>query len=194
MKKKGLLVVLAVGLLSLAVPVIVAAKGGQPPAQAPRTSESSIMNSGSALRGAQRGGWLNGGLSLVDATAEAAGMEVTKVVTALQNGATYADLADAQAIVDVMLSVRSEALAQAVADGRFTQEQVDTMLAKMATDLLDQVKEPWVAQGAGNGTLLDGTQPLDGSGYRGSSSAQSKGSGRTDRPMLDTEDCPYGQP
>ena len=193
MKKKGLLVVLAVGLLSLAVPIMVAAKGGQSPAQAPRTNEGTIMNSDSALFGAQRGGWLTGGISMVDAVAVLTGMEVADVVAELQSGKTYADLAKAQSIVDVMLAARSEALAQAVADGRFTQEQADTMLAQMATDLMDQVNAPWMAQGVGNSTQFDGTQPLDGSGFRGNG-AQDKGNGRTDRPMLIFEDCPYDQP
>ncbi len=191
MKKKGLLLVLAVGLLSLAVPVMVSAKGGQPPAQAPRASETAMLNGGATQQDAQRGSWLNGGLSLVDATAAAAGLETVDVVAALQAGAVYADLAPLDAIVDEIMDVRSAALAQAVADGRFTQEQADTMLAQMATDLLEQLNTPWTAQGSGNGTQFENAQSQDGSGYRGSQGM--RGSGRTDRPMLNA-DCLYGQP
>ncbi|MFN2285146.1 MAG: hypothetical protein ACK2UQ_12050 [Anaerolineae bacterium] len=196
MLKKGLLVVVVVSLLVLAVPTIVAAKGGQPPAQAPRSGAGTgaSTGSGNAWRGAQQGGWLTGGVSLVDATAEATGMAVTDVVAALQSGQTYADLATQagitlQDIVDVVLAVRAEALAQAVAEGRFTQAEADALLAQMAEDLLEQLNGSWEMQGAGNGYQLDGTQPMDGSGYRGGNSAAGRGNARTDRPMYNAADC-----
>jgi hypothetical protein len=191
MKKKSLLVVLAVGLISLAAPVMVAAQGGQPPVQAPRLNEGTMINSGAALHGAQRGGWINDGLSLVDAIAIAANMETVDVVAALQDGATYEDLAPLDEILDVILDARAEALAQAVTDGRFTQEEVDAMLAQMKVDLLEQLNTPRTAQGTGNGLQLDGTQPLEGSGYRGNNSTQMKGRGRTDHSLSGSEDCPY---
>jgi len=199
MVKKGLLMVVVVSLLALALPTLVAAQGGRPPAQAPRTNAGAGTGSAAAWRGAQQGGWLTGGVSLVEATAEATGMAAVDVVAALQSGQTYAALAaqagvTLQDIVNVVLAVRAEALAQAVATGRFTQEQADTMLAQMATDLLDRLNAPWTAQGAGNGYRLDGTQPLDGSGYRGGNGAAGKGAGRTDRPMLNAADCPNAQP
>ncbi|MGC9395309.1 MAG: hypothetical protein ACP5J4_10680 [Anaerolineae bacterium] len=196
MLKKGLLVVVVVGLLALAVPTIVAAKGGQPPAQAPRSGAGTGTSTdiGNAWRGAQQGGWLTGGVSLVDATAEATGMAVTDVVAALQSGQTYADLAaqagiTLQDIVDVVLAVRAEALAQAVAEGRFTQAEADALLAQMAEDLLEQLNGSWEMQGAGNGYQLDGTQPMDGSGYRGGNGAAGRGNARTDRPMYNAADC-----
>ena len=194
MVKKGLLVVVMVSLLALAVPTLVAAQGGRPPAQAAGSGASVGTGNASAWRGAQQGGWLTGGVSLVDATAEATGMAVTDVVAALQSGQTYADLAaqagiTLQDIVDVILAVRADALAQAVADGRFTQADADAMLAEMAEDLLEQLNGSWEMQGAGNGSQLDGTQPLDGSGYRGGNSAAGRGNARTDRPMLNAADC-----
>jgi hypothetical protein len=191
MKKKSLLVVLAVGLLSLATPAMVAAQGGQPPAQTPRLNEATMSNSGAALRGAQRGGGINSGLSLVDAVAVAANMETADVVAALQDGTVYADLAPLDEIVDVILDARAEVLKQAVVEGRFTQEQVDAMLAQMEVELLEQLNTPWAAQGTGNGFQLEGTQPLDGSGYRDNNSTQMKGRGRTDRPLSGIEGCPY---
>jgi hypothetical protein len=170
MLKKSLPVLLLVGLLALSFPLMVAAQGGQPPATAPRAAQTTV--SGAEMRGAQRGGWLTGGVSLVDATAQATGLTVAEVIAALQGGQTYADIAaeagvTPQAIVDVVLEVRAEALAQAVSTGRFTQEQADTMLATMATDLLAQLNAPWEARGATNGAALAGAQPQDGSGYRG---------------------------
>jgi len=198
MLKKGLLIVVVVSLLVLAVPTIVAAQGGRPPAQASRSGSASGSGTGtgnaSAWRGAQQGGWLTGGVSLVDATAEATGMSVTDVVAALQSGQTYADLAaqagiSLQDIVDVVLAVRADALAQAVADGRFTQAEADALLAQMAEDLLEQLNGTWEMQGAGNGYQLDGAQPLDGSGYRGGNGAAGRGNARTDRPMYNAANC-----
>lgn len=170
MLKKAFPVMLVLGVLMLAFPLLVAAQGGQPPAAAPRAGQATT--SGAAWRGAQRGGWLTGGVSLVDATAQATGLTTAEVIAALQGGQTYADIAASagiapQAIVDVILDVRAAALAQAVADGRFTQEQADTMLATMATDLLAQLSAPWEAKGAGNGYALEGAQPRNGAGYRG---------------------------
>ncbi|MGC9396530.1 MAG: hypothetical protein ACP5J4_16930 [Anaerolineae bacterium] len=199
MFKKGLLMVVVVSLLTLALPTVVAAQGGRPPVQAPHVNANTGMGNVSAGRGAQQGGWLTGGVSLVEATAEATGMAVADVIAALQSGQTYADLATqagvtVQDVVDVVLAVRAEALAQAVAAGRFTQTQADTMLAQMATDLLAQLNAPWTAQGAGNGYQLDGTQPLDSSGYRGGNGAAGRGNGRTDHPMLNAADCLNTQP
>lgn len=200
MFKKSLPVLFVVGLVVLAFPLMVAARGGQPPADAPLYGADSSVTNGSAWRGGgQRGGWLTGGVSLVDATAQATGMAVEDVVAALQSGQTYADLAGEagvtlQDIVDVVISVRADALAQAVVDGRFTQEQADLMLATMAEDLLARLNEPWTSQGAGNGYMLDGTQPSDGTGYRG---GNARGMGQrgtmANRSMLNSEECPYTQ-
>ncbi|OQA12284.1 MAG: hypothetical protein BWY63_03771 [Chloroflexi bacterium ADurb.Bin360] len=214
MLKKSLPVLLVVGLLALAFPLMVAAQGGQPPAAAPRAAQAATGNtlpgntlpgnalpSGMAMRGAQRGGWLTGGVSLVDATAQATGLTVAEVIAALQEGQTYADIAteagvSPQAIVDVMLEVRAETLSQAVSEGRLTQEQADAMLATMATDLLAQVNAPWEARGAGSGAALTGAQPQDGSGYRGGNTgtrgrgaAGAQGAGRSN-----AGDCMLLQP
>ncbi|MBN1487233.1 MAG: hypothetical protein JW981_06285, partial [Anaerolineae bacterium] len=171
MLKKGLSILLLVGALVLAFPLMVAAQGG-PPDTALRNSMGNSTSVGMGNRGASRGGWLTGGVSMVDATAEVTGMPVADVIAALQSGQAYADIAASagvapQAIVDVMLAVRAEALSQAVAAGRFTQDQVDIMLARMSEDLLAKLSVPWVSQGAGYGYSLDGTSPQDGSGYRG---------------------------
>ncbi|MDF1515299.1 MAG: hypothetical protein P1S60_15930 [Anaerolineae bacterium] len=188
--KKGVLVGLVVSLAVLAVPLTVAARGGQPPAQAPRTLAGEAVNAGSGLPGAQRGGWMTGGVSMVDAVAEAAGMPVEDVIAALQNGTSISDLADPNAVIAVLTEVRSEALAQAVADGRLTQETADTMLAQMQEDWQEKLSNPWTAQGPGYGSDFDGSQPSDGSGYRGGRNAVNRGTGRTDRPMTGIQDCP----
>ena len=183
MLKKGLPVLALTGLLLLAFPMVVAAQGGQPPADAPRY--------GSGTFSGGRGGWMGGGVSLVEATATATGEDVADIVAALQDGQSYAEIADAagitlQDIVDVMVAARAEALKAAVAEGRFTQEQADTMLASMEAHLLDQLNETWTAGGTGTrygGSTQLGSGSMRGRGGRGS---------QTDRPMYryDPENCP----
>jgi hypothetical protein len=100
-------------------------------------------------------GWGRHGFSLVDATAEATGLTVDEVVTALQEGQTFAQIAEAQgvdpqAIVDVFLAERKAALDQAVADGRLTQEQADQMLEQMAEHVSEQLEQPWTPRSFGD--------------------------------------------
>ncbi len=146
MLKKSLSIVLLVASILLVFPLVVSAQQGQPPAQAPQ------YGGGYGRRGG--GGWMGGGVSLVEATAEATGLTVEEVVAALQGGQSFADIASGagvslQAIVDVAVTQRTEALAEAVAEGRFTQEQADTMLAAMAEHLLEKLNAEWTPGGAG---------------------------------------------
>ncbi|MEJ5309356.1 MAG: hypothetical protein WHX52_06260 [Anaerolineae bacterium] len=146
MLKKSLLSVLLVASVLLVFPLVVSAQQGQPPAQAPQ------YGGGYGRRGG--GGWMGGGVSLVEATAEATGLSVEEVIAALQGGQSFADIASGagvtlEAIADVAVAQRAEALKQAVADGRFTQEQADTMLASMKTHLLEQLNAEWTPGGAG---------------------------------------------
>jgi hypothetical protein len=130
---------------------------------------------------------------MVDATAQAAEpeMEVADVIAALREGRTFADLAEPQAIVDAMLAVREEALAQAVTDGHFTQEQADAMLAQMETDLLARTSEDFEPRGAGNGYALNGARPMNGAGFRG---GNGQGKGLQRGPVDGTGDCPADCP
>ena len=171
MLKKGLSIVLLVASLLLVFPLIVNAQEGQPPAEAP------FSQGGRGRRGG--GGWMGGGMSLVEATAEATGLAAEDVVAALQSGQSYADIASGagvslQAIVDVAVAQRAEALAEAVAEGRFTQEQADTMLASMAEHLLEQLNAEWVAGGMGG---------------RYGGQGMSRGRGGT-RPNYNPDTCP----
>jgi hypothetical protein len=147
MMKKGLSILLLVASVLLIFPLVVSAQQGQPPAEA-------SLYGGYGRRGG--GDWMGGEMSLVEATAEATGLSVADVATALQSGQSYADIASGagvtlQAVLDVAVAERAAALAAAVADGRFTQEQVDTMLASMAEHLLDQLNAEWTVSGAGSG-------------------------------------------
>ncbi len=170
MLKKALPVVMLVALLAMAFPLVVGAQEGSPPESAARPGM--MFGGGFANRGVRRGGWLTGGVSMVDATAEALGMEVADVIAALKDGQTFAQLAqDAgvapQVIVDVMIDARSAALEQAVAEGRLTQEQAEEMLDRMAEDLPARLESEHAPRGAGNGYALEGARPQDGAGFRG---------------------------
>ena len=166
MLKKGLTILLLVASVLLVFPLMVGAQQGQPPAEAP------LYQGGRGHRGGS--GWMGGGISLVEATAEATGLSTEDVSAALQGGQSFADIASGagvslQAIVDVAVAQRTEALAEAVTEGRFTQEQADSMLASMAEHLLEKLNAEWTAGGAGNpsgqgmsrgrGGMRGGTRP-----------------------------------
>lgn len=184
MLKKVLPMLLVLGVVVLAVPMGVAAYTGSGP-------HGDVVQAMGAAFG-RRGGWRGGGVSLVDATAQATGMDEADVIAALQSGKSYADIAaDAgislQEIVDVVIAARKEALDSAVAEGRISQAQADEMLEEMAEHLLDQLNQPWTARG-GFGT--DGAQQGYGrmgggrmAGRRGNA-GQGWGTG-------DPANCPY---
>jgi hypothetical protein len=191
MVKKSLPVVLIVALLALAVPLLVAAQEVTP-GTAPRFDRmAECAAAGRGLRGFRFRG---GGLNPVEATAQVTGQAPEDVVAALQEGQTLAEIAagagaTAQAVVDVLLDARAEALAQAVSDGRFTQEQVDTMLEQMRVHLLDRLNAPWEPRHAGNGCAFEGASPRDGAGYRG---GQARGKGM--QRGSGAANCPNVQP
>jgi hypothetical protein len=101
-------------------------------------------------RGFDRGGFLGGGEnSLVSVAADKLGMTVSELTTELRGGKSIADLAgekgvDTQTIVDAYLDQLKTKLDQAVADGRITQTQADTMLQReqdRVPDMLDNTFE-----------------------------------------------------
>lgn len=65
------------------------------------------------------------------AAAEFLGLEVPDLVAQLRGGATLAEIAGDQtgALIDALVAETEEHLAQAVADGRLSQEEADTILA-----------------------------------------------------------------
>jgi hypothetical protein len=148
-KRRGLFVALGTvgALLVLLGTVGVAyAQGPQPPAD----SRPFFGGGPCGYAGPMGGGWGWGmrGFSLVDATAEATGLTVDEVIAALQEGQTFAQIAEAQgvdpqAIVDAFLADREAALAEAVDEGRLTQEQADQMLEQMAEHVSEHLEQPW---------------------------------------------------
>lgn len=53
--------------------------------------------------------------------------------------------------MEAFLAPRADFLAQAVADGRITQEQADLILANMEEQVTARIAEPWAPKGYGNG-------------------------------------------
>lgn len=120
-------------------------------------------------RGGGRGGmWGGPDGSLVTVAAEVLGLDRTALVAKLNAGQTIADVAQAEGvaldkIVDAFLAPRVEALVQAVADGRITQAQADTMLATMEANVTAQLSAPHAVTPRGNG-IGTGFVDADGDG------------------------------
>ena len=178
MLKKVLPVLFVLGILALALPLGVAAYSGYGPEDGER------LAMGAGLGGP--GGWRGGGVSLVDATAQATGLSEDAVIAALESGETFAAIAEdagvsPQEIVDVVIAARSAGIQAAVDDGRITQEQADEMLSEMADHLLDQLQQPWTPnEGYGAGRRF-GRGMGHGSGApagRGQGRGRAMGAGR----------------
>lgn len=95
------------------------------------------------VRGGRAPGGIGHGASLTT-IANALTMTEADLQSALQAGKTVADLATEkgialQTIVDALLAEQKTLLAQAVTDGRLTQEQADAKLAELATQLPTQL-------------------------------------------------------
>jgi|GEM_PF-1060827 len=95
--------------------------------------------------GGERGGpgGIGRGASLVT-IAGVLGISEAELQSALQAGQTVADLAteksiDLQMVIDALVAEQQTQLAQAVTDGRLTQEQADARLAKLQEELPTQL-------------------------------------------------------
>ncbi len=110
-----------------------------------------------------------GGRPDLGAAATALGLTGEQLRAALQaDGATLATVAEAQGVpvgtlVTALTDAAEERIAQAVADGRLTQEEADERLA----DLADRITERVEATGPGRGHGGPGGGPRDGSGQPG---------------------------
>ena len=113
-----------------------------------------MMGSGSRM-----GGYNN---SLMAVAAEQLGMTQAELVTALNDGGTIAQVAQAHnvaldTIVNAFLAPRQELMAQRVAAGYLTQEQADQMLATMREQVTARLSEPFAAGvGLGRGGMMEG--------------------------------------
>jgi len=85
--------------------------------------------------------------------AEATGLEVADVVQQLRDGATIADILTANGVdVDTftnnLIASASERLAQAVANGRISQERADEMIARLTEQLPEIINSSRPAEGS----------------------------------------------
>jgi hypothetical protein len=122
-------------------------------------------------RGGFMGGPDNGFISIV---AEAFDMTPQYLMAELQEGKTIAELAeekgvDTQPIIDSHLAQLEESLAEAVTDGKITQERADWMLEQAETHITDMLNQTWEGCGPGGrpggfrrGGFPGGTQELPG--------------------------------
>lgn len=93
---------------------------------------------------------MRGRYSLVDATAEVTGLSEEEVIAALNDGQTFAEIAegagaDSQEIVDAAVAEHEKRLQAAVDADRLTTEQMEQMLSDIRehlTDQLDETHEP----------------------------------------------------
>ncbi len=161
-KYRGLYVALGVvgALVVLVGGVGVAyAQGPQPPVGDRAVGGPVSCDAGSHTHGA----WMRGGRgfgmrgdSMVGVVAEVTGLTEDEVVAALQEGQTFAQVAEAQGvdpavIVDAFLTERETALEAAVEEGWLTQAQVDERLAEMADHLSEHLDEAWNPRFSGEG-------------------------------------------
>jgi len=142
---------------------------------------------GGMMRGGGVGGRGSGmmggsGNSLISVAAEKLDMTVAELVDELEADKTIAEVAQAKGvelktIVDAFVALRSERLAQLVADGRITQAQADEKLAEMRTEAEEHLQEayPFSCDGECGEYMLQG---LGGCGRLGGTS----GNGRTNGP------------
>ena len=81
-----------------------------------------------------------GGRSL-GTVAEVLGLEADELRAQLADGATIADIAgdDVDAVIDALVAEKTERIAQAVEDGRLTQEEADEKLADVEDRVTDKV-------------------------------------------------------
>lgn len=118
------------------------------------------------------------GTRLVDILADLTGLSTTEIAAARAEGASIADIAEANGVsadevLAAALAARAELLDGLVADGTITQDQADLMYEQMADRLSERITATTIG-GAGWGrgagcALATGTQgtPGQGSGYRG---------------------------
>jgi hypothetical protein len=154
--------------------------GGFGPGQA----QGRMLGGGPGIGMGRRGGMggRNGQLggpqqSLIAVAADTLGMTQADLIAQLQSGKTIAQVASdkkvtLETIVNALVTTRQARMTQAVAAGRMTQAQADTMLATMKANLATRLSQPWSPQGPGAGAGFvdengDGVCDYAGSGRMG---------------------------
>ncbi len=113
-------------------------------------------------------GMMRGG-TLVSETAKLTGLSTTEVISALQSGQTFAQIAAAhdvskEKLVAAVVAERKAVLDAKVKDGTLTQEQADAMLTQIQTRVTAEVDETHIP---GQGMMNRGGGMRGGQGGRG---------------------------
>ena len=141
--------------------------------------------------GGHGGAGFHGGFAF-DAAADALGITAAELRTALREGKTLAEIAEAEgvetdALVDDLVAAATERIERAVTDGRLTRERADELIADLPERIATAVEEGFGGRGFGPGgpgrhgdrdgfgpaQREDGTQqtPQEGASTSGASSA-----------------------
>jgi hypothetical protein len=163
--KKWLVALGAAGALVLLIGGvgIAYAQRPEPPTDGPSFFGGGPFHGGSAFGGRSFGGsrmrggpFQEGHQGLVKITAEVTGLSEDEVVAALEDGQTFAEIAegadvDPQEIVDAAIAEAESRLQEAVDEGRLTEERMDQMLERLAEELPERLEEPWQPGGPMDG-------------------------------------------
>jgi hypothetical protein len=152
-------------------------------AQEPVTPGDGVCGFAGTCAGPGTGGWGQRGGMYV-ALAEALGMTLDELNVALAEGQTISEIAAARGfemadLVAALIAPRVEALNEAVADGRLTQEQVDEMIEEMTEHLTERLGT-WTPGYGGFGGGFGGGCGMGG-GFRGGRGGRWQGSGMPGR-------------
>jgi hypothetical protein len=107
------------------------------------------FRAGEGGRGDRRGGMIaEASRILIDATAEATGLDAATIRQQVREGSTLAEIitangGDVQAVIDSAVATATEEINTAVTNGRITQEQADTMIASLETRFTEAVNNPF---------------------------------------------------
>jgi polyhydroxyalkanoate synthesis regulator phasin len=108
------------------------------------------------LRGSGRGWGPGDGGHVIDTVADALELDPADVITQVQDGATLAEIIEANggdlaAITAELVAAQTEHINQAVEDGRLTQEEADEKLADLETHIDEFLNGEFEARGPGHG-------------------------------------------
>jgi len=159
--------VLTLGGVAVAVPVLADTAGETSVVDRIKAALSGLVDDGSITQeqadevattlsesGLGRGGGHHGpGRLGLETAAEALGMTEDELRTALEpDGTSLADVAEAEGVevgtlVDALVEAQQERIAQAVEDGRLTQEQADERLADLEERVTERVNSDDLGRG-----------------------------------------------
>jgi hypothetical protein len=103
--------------------------------------------------------------SAIQAAAEETGLEAQEILSQIRDGMTLAEVVaanggDIQVVIDTVIAGASERLAEAVENGRITQERADEMLANLETLITEGVNREFTGRPGLRGIVRNGERGL----------------------------------